>query len=372
SDVCSSDLDDPAGEGLAPLVALAPVLGRPVRRAPRAPHVHPHDGVEVLRRHVPDGAVTDDAGVVHEDVEAPPGVDRLGDHPAGTLVVGHVLVVGDGGSAPRLDELDGQVGVPRRPLTVDRRAQVVDDHLGAVLRQLQRVPATDAVARPRDDGDLALEQPHVSPLAPLQDLTYRQILGDGAWAPPAREDGDDRHVRRPGHGGARRPTTRGRSGELGPPGLTQKASTTRRTSSATSASVRSRLIATTRMADSVVSQAPKRARSAPSSPTTRSTGGRMPPAVEAAKVRSRPGRPMFSSGTAPSSASRSSSSTWSRASSVSDTMSRRATAAASSRPPATSSAPRALTASRSTTAACAGSCSRIWVSIASRRAWGSS
>ena len=50
--------------------------------------------------HVPDGAVADDAGVVHEDVELAPGVDGLGDHAAGALVVGDVLVVGDGRRRP--------------------------------------------------------------------------------------------------------------------------------------------------------------------------------------------------------------------------------------------------------------------------------
>ena len=66
--------------------------------------------------HVPDGAVADDAGVVHQDVEPAERVDGLGDHPPGALVVGHVLVVGDGLAAPLLDDLDGQVGVAaRRP-----------------------------------------------------------------------------------------------------------------------------------------------------------------------------------------------------------------------------------------------------------------
>ena len=102
-------------------------------------------------------------GVVDEDVELAPRVGGLGDHAPGALVVGDVLVVGDGLAAPRLDDLDREVGVLRRALAAHRAAEVVDHDLGAVAGQLHGVPAADAVARAGDDGDLAVEKAHGSP-----------------------------------------------------------------------------------------------------------------------------------------------------------------------------------------------------------------
>src|SRR5690606_5769076 len=106
------------------------------------------------------------------------GVDGLGNHPSGTFEVGDVVVVGDGLSAALADEVDGQVRVPAATLALDRDAEVVDDHLGAVLGQLQRVPAADAVTGPRDDRNLAVEHAHGSSrLRGSEFLTGRQILG---------------------------------------------------------------------------------------------------------------------------------------------------------------------------------------------------
>jgi hypothetical protein len=125
--------------------------------------VHPQHRVEVGVAHVPDGAVPHDAGVVHQHVEPAPLVHRLGDDPAGALVVGDVLVVGDRRTAPRLDDLDREVGVLGRALAAHGPAEVVDHDPGALARQLHGMAPADAVARPGDDGDLAVEQPHDPP-----------------------------------------------------------------------------------------------------------------------------------------------------------------------------------------------------------------
>src|SRR4051812_4105313 len=130
---------------------------------PRAAHVHAHDRIEVVRIHVPDHAVAHDAGVVHEDVEPAPRVDRLLHHLPGRVVVGHVGVVGDRLAAPLLDDLDCEVGVAARALTAHRSPDVVDDDLGALLGQLHRVAPPDAVPGSGDDGDLAVEQTHGCP-----------------------------------------------------------------------------------------------------------------------------------------------------------------------------------------------------------------
>src|SRR5690606_12684549 len=102
-----------------------------------------------------------DAGVVHQDVEAPEGVDRLGDHLAGGVVVGDVRVVRHGFAATALDDVDGQIGVATFALTLDRATEVVDDDLCAVLGELQRMPSADAVAGSGDDRDLAVQHAHV-------------------------------------------------------------------------------------------------------------------------------------------------------------------------------------------------------------------
>ena len=73
----------------------------------------------------------------------------------------HVVVVRDGFAAAALDDVDDLVG--RRlvgALAGVRAAEVVDDDLRALRRELERLAATDAPPRTGDDRDLAVEQPH--------------------------------------------------------------------------------------------------------------------------------------------------------------------------------------------------------------------
>ncbi len=91
----------------------------------------------------------------------------------------------------------------------------------------------------------------------------------------------------------------------------QKVSRAATTSSRTTASVSSRVVAVTRSAVSRANQAPNRRSWSPSSPWSASIGGRTPPAVAAAAPSIRPSSSMRCSGTAPSSASCDSRSAWS-------------------------------------------------------------
>ena len=153
-------VDDAAVDAGAGLVLLTEVLGGEVRHRPRAPHVDVHHDVPVLDRHVPDGGVAHDAGVVHDDVELAVGVDGLLHHLAALLVVRDVAVVRGGDAALGLDEVDGLVGGATGALAGDAATEVVDDDLGAVLGQLHGVAPADAVAGSGDDGDLAVEHAH--------------------------------------------------------------------------------------------------------------------------------------------------------------------------------------------------------------------
>ena len=126
------------------------------------PHVHPHDRVPVFDLHVPDRGVTHDAGVVHEDVELAELVDRLLHHLAGQVVVGHVGEVGYCHAPALGNQLDGVFGCAPAPLAALATAEVVDDDLGALLRELHGVAAADAVPGAGDDRDLAFEYSHLS------------------------------------------------------------------------------------------------------------------------------------------------------------------------------------------------------------------
>jgi hypothetical protein len=112
--------------------------------------VHAEDRVEVILGHRHDHLVPDDAGVVDQDVVPAEGFVGRGDEVLGAAEVGHIVVVGHRLAAPGLDHRDHLVGGPLvRALTARAAAQVVDDQLGALGRQLQGLAPADAVARTR-------------------------------------------------------------------------------------------------------------------------------------------------------------------------------------------------------------------------------
>jgi hypothetical protein len=97
-----------------------------------------------------------DAGVVHDDVEAPEGVDRLLDHLLRRVPVAHVGAVHDRLAARCLDLVDdllrrGRVGAG----AVAVATEVVHDDLGALLGEHERVLAPDATPGAGDDGHSA-------------------------------------------------------------------------------------------------------------------------------------------------------------------------------------------------------------------------
>ena len=144
---------------------LPPVHAGEVRGAEMALEVDVDHDVPLVLGHREAHPVAEDAGVVHQHVHAAERVDGLRDQmlgagPRGDVVeVGHRLATGLG---DLVDHLRRRRFVGT--LTRGRPAQVVHHDLGALGRQQQRLGATDAAARARDDRDLAVEQPHASPL----------------------------------------------------------------------------------------------------------------------------------------------------------------------------------------------------------------
>ena len=113
------------------------------------------DGDDILPLffgHVEDHAVAEDARDVDEDVDAPEGVDALLDHALAALGSGDAIVIGDGVAPCRLylvgDLLRGAVVVAA---AVDADAGVVDDHVGALLREQHGDGTADAAAGARHD-----------------------------------------------------------------------------------------------------------------------------------------------------------------------------------------------------------------------------
>jgi hypothetical protein len=135
--------------------------------------VHLDDDVEVLGRHREHHPVAQDAGVVHEHVELAEAVDRRLDDVLGAVEVGDRVVARNRLAAARLDDVDDLVRGPLvGAVARDRDTEVVDDDLGAVIREQDRLAAADAVAGTRDDRDLAVEHAHLrASEAPAGNLT---------------------------------------------------------------------------------------------------------------------------------------------------------------------------------------------------------
>ena len=124
----------------------------------RAHQVHLDHRLEVGELHLAEGLVAQDAGVGDQDVQPAEGVDRAFHQIGRARVIGHRAAVGDRLAARRLDLGHHGVGRGRGAArAIQRRAQIVDHHLGAPSGQLQRVLAAQAPARSGDDGDLAVE-----------------------------------------------------------------------------------------------------------------------------------------------------------------------------------------------------------------------
>ena len=121
----------------------------------------PDDVVPVGLGHVEGHLVPQDARIVDQDVQLAEGLDGLVDERLGSVPRAHVGGV-HGGLAPagldQLDHLLGRVLVPT--LTLDRSPDVVDDDVGPLRGQEQRLLTSDPPACAGDDGNLALEHSH--------------------------------------------------------------------------------------------------------------------------------------------------------------------------------------------------------------------
>ncbi|MNF73119.1 hypothetical protein D3C84_551140 [compost metagenome] len=102
-----------------------------------------------------EGLVPQDPGIVDHHVDPAKGVECvLNDF----LAVGHRVMVGDGGTAS-LANL-GYYAVSRAgvgPLALRRAAKIVDQHVGPLPGEQQRMGPSQAAARPRHDHDFIFE-----------------------------------------------------------------------------------------------------------------------------------------------------------------------------------------------------------------------
>ncbi len=123
--------------------------------------MHPDDRVPFVGRHVDQHAITQNPGVVDQDVEVAEGLDRLVDEPFGAVPVRDVVEVGDSRSAGCLDLVNDLLrGRCVRTGAVGAPAQVVHDDLGPFGREQQRVRAADAASGPGHDRDATIEFAH--------------------------------------------------------------------------------------------------------------------------------------------------------------------------------------------------------------------
>src|SRR5205807_4570918 len=124
------------------------------RAVERALEMNPDHGVEVGLVHLHQRLVTDDAGVVDEDVDLAEGIHRrLHDLP-GAIELDHGVEAGYRGPTGRLDllaHLDGRAllgGLAR-----EAGAHVVDHHLGSLAREAQGDLPPDAPSGTGHDGN---------------------------------------------------------------------------------------------------------------------------------------------------------------------------------------------------------------------------
>src|SRR6185369_6375305 len=119
----------------APVVLLAHDGPYGLGAIDRAHHVHIHHQPEIVQAHLGEALVAQDAGVVDEDVDAPPLVHGLPDHGFHRAEVRHAAAVDDRLAAGPPDFLGDGTGARSFALG----AEVVDYHSRTVPRQRDRV-----------------------------------------------------------------------------------------------------------------------------------------------------------------------------------------------------------------------------------------
>ena len=115
------------------------------------------DQLELVELHFGESLVTQDAGVVDENVDASPARLRGLDHRGDLRDIGDIGAIGDGDASRRLDFARHlERGLRRLAVT----AEIIDDDLGAARGEAESVTAAKAAAGAGDDGDAPLE-PHI-------------------------------------------------------------------------------------------------------------------------------------------------------------------------------------------------------------------
>ena len=123
--------------------------------------MHRDDRVPLLFRHVEDHPLAQDARAADEDVQVAELLERQVHHGPATRHGRHALRARHRLAALGADLAHHLVrGLARRIPPVDAHAVVIDDHLRAGRREIERYRAADARAPSGDDSDLAVEQSH--------------------------------------------------------------------------------------------------------------------------------------------------------------------------------------------------------------------
>ncbi|MNO86526.1 hypothetical protein D3C76_779250 [compost metagenome] len=124
-------------------------------QAESALDVHVLDQVPLFLGHLVEGTVTQDAGVVDQDIEGAESLQRGGHD---LLALGHRMVVGHRLAAQRTDFGDhGVGGGAGAAQAFGGHTQVVDHDLGASGAEQQGVGAAQAVACASDNCNFAVE-----------------------------------------------------------------------------------------------------------------------------------------------------------------------------------------------------------------------
>ncbi len=140
-------------------------------------HVHIDDRLPILREHVVEHLVAQNAGSIEHDMQAAERVARLLDHGEAIVELGDRPVIGDSFAAGRLDLVD-QLLRRRlvKPLAAAAGARVVDDNLGAVRRHQFCDLAADPAAGAGADRDASIEHAHRC-VSPPEYRSETQLLG---------------------------------------------------------------------------------------------------------------------------------------------------------------------------------------------------
>ena len=128
--------------------------------------VHVDDEAEILRLHLGEAPVAEDAGIVDEDVDAAPA--RLGglDHRDHLVIVGDAAAVRYRLAARGLDLRDHRERGVRMAGAVAGAAEIVDHHLRPAPRELEGIGTAQPAAGAGDDGN-AIVEPDGHGSAPL-------------------------------------------------------------------------------------------------------------------------------------------------------------------------------------------------------------